>query len=227
MGKLDWQPGSTLEEWLAGKRPEELDVIELQGRPLYLDAIKRRDPKTRELKEVPVRVRVPNTLDKATSRLDALKWAQKIAREKDMPPPLDLGAAERMFGSAYFDEMDSMALLARCTLDVEPPHAQFMLVELLVPNYERGSLLELWARLNLYLSWETLQVEDITEERFLKAVAAIDTVRNLSPLVGIVGAQQDSFIISMAVRLQSYLTPKPSSPSTESSTPTGPTGASS
>jgi len=210
-------------EWLGGKSPEELDVVEFEHRSLYPDTIKRRNPKDpSEILEKPIRLRVPNSRDRALARLDALQWAAELMKQQGHKPPeaLTIPNAEACFGRVYFDELDTKCLLARCILEHDAPHMQYLLPELLDKNHEHASLMELWDRLNFYVSLEQVQVQELTEERFLAIVAAIDRRRNLSPFVAIGGSARDSFIISMASRLQSFLTRSCCSPSTETSTPT-------
>jgi hypothetical protein len=200
--------------WLSGKDPAELDILELNGRALYPESIKRRNKKHRDVIEsVAVRLRVPSTIDKANARIDALAWAQKIAK---LPHRPTVPEAEATLGGAYFNELDDKCLLARCIFEHEPPHDPYLLAEFLDEVHEHASLLELWDRLSFWQSWEDVRVGELDEQKFLTIVAAIDRVRNLGPLVAIAGSARDSCVISMAVRLQSFLTPKSSSPSTES-----------
>jgi len=193
--------------------PEELEVIESGGRACYRDKLKRKDPKTGETQEVPVMVRAPNTLDKAHSRLEALAWAQKLAKDHGQAEPRDVKAAEALYG-AYFDELDTMCLLSRCVLEVEPPHDPYMLPEMLVAHHPRATLLDIWERLAIRVSQEDIRASELTESEVLAMVAEIDRRRDLGPLAAIALHARDSFVLTTASLLQSYLTGKRSSPST-------------
>jgi hypothetical protein len=215
--KVAWRESNAIADWFAGKSEAELDVIEVGHRALYSDSVKKRDRKVPgKLQEVPVRLRVPNSRDKAMARLDALSWAKKLMSEAGYKAPerLTIEDAQAVLGAVYFDELDTKCLIARCTREHEPPHEQYMLYEMLDTLHEHASLMDLWDRLCFYQELEDVRVSELTEEQLLAVVAAIDGVRNLSPLVVIAGSARDSCIVTMACRLQSYLKRSSCSPST-------------
>jgi hypothetical protein len=199
-------------DWLAGKRPEDLAIIEHEGTRLYPDTLKRRtssDPN--ELEIVEVLIRPPTSRDKAMARLDALQWALKLAREggrKDLPPALTIQQAEAMLGATYFDELDTKCLVARCTHNPDPPHDQYLLPWILDTRHEHGSIMDLWDRISFWYDFTDVRVDELDDEQFLQVLAAIDTVRNVTPLLGFAGAARDGFVTTMARQLLSYRTPK-------------------
>ena len=210
-------------DWLAGKRPEDLDILELEdGRRLYPDALKRRKKGSDELEVVPVRIRPPSSRDKALARLDALSWARDLAAEvrRDVPPDFTISQAEAIFGREYVDELDTKCIVARCTHDWDEPHDQYMLPRMLDEHYDHGSIYDLWDRICFWFERSDVRVDKLDREAMITVLAAIDRVRNVSPLVAIAGGARDSFIVSMASQLHNFLTDKSSSPSTASSTPT-------
>lgn len=194
--------------------PEELDILELDsGQRLYPDSLKRR-AKDGSVEEVRVRIRAPASRDKALAKLDALIWARELAGETalsaSLPKALTLEQAEAYLGSVYVDELDTKCLVARCTHDWEAPHDQYMLPQYLDKQHDHASIVDLWERINFWHSYQDVRATELDEDKFLGVVTAIATRRNLSPLLVIAGSARDSCIVSMAERLQSFLTPSSS-----------------
>jgi len=218
--KPQWQESNAIAEWFAGKRPEDLDIVEFGEQRLYPDSLKRRSTKDPDkLVEARVRIRPPTSRDKALARVDALVWAREIVAERvsrsaQLPDLFTIEQAESYLGRVYFDELDTKCIVARCTHEWEPPHDQYLLPEFLDKAHDSASIMDLWDRMNFWHSFCDVRVSNLSEEATLQVLAAIDRVRNVSPLVAIAGGARDNFIVSMAGQLLSLRTPKSSSGST-------------
>lgn len=205
-----WEPSppDTVAQWLAGKSPAEFDAIEQDGRALYPEMLMRRSPKSGNLEEQKVLLRVATTMEMMRSRLRALDWCKKEMGMKTRPTKEE---AESYFGVEYFDNVDTVHLLSFCILDVTPlvdgTHPQYLTPEFLDKMHPRSALHAIFDRLNFYQAIEDPRIHDLTEDQFGQAVAGIAKARNLSPLVVIDGRAHASFVITMAERLSSYLTP--------------------
>lgn len=208
-------PPSTIAEWFKGKTLAELDIIEHAGRQLYPDALKHKRLKDGVILEKPVYLRTPSMGDTGLARGDCLEWVRKLRR---IDGPIDVDRATAAVGATVFENMDTVCLLARCTRTREPPYPQYLVAELLDAQYPMATIYELFDRLDFYMRMEDPRVSELSEDMFFAAVENIARVRNTSPLVAIGGLERDSFITTMAVRLQSFRTLKSSLPSTEIST---------
>lgn len=210
-------PSNAVADWFAGKDPAELEVLEYEigNQRLYPDSLKRRCRADRtKFEEVKVRIRVPTSRDKALAKLDALVWARELAGEvsgmRDLPPTFTIKDAEAYLGAFYFDELDTKCIVARCTHEWEAPHGQYMLPQMLDKHHEHASILDVWDRLLFWNEHQDVRHGELTEQQFIQVLAAIDRVRNVSPLAAIGGSARDSCIVSMAVQLRSFLMRQPS-----------------
>jgi hypothetical protein len=210
-----WAAGDTVAQWFAGKSYADLDAIEHEGRPLYPDAIKRRSPKTGQIEEISVSVRVPNTIEKSRARLHALRWFTEQLQRGEM---LTIAEAIAHFGETYFNEIDNVAIMALAIRERKAPHGQFQSLEGLLRNYSIASLWDVWDRLNYYQDQEDPRMDELNEAEFWAAVEAIDKRRSLAPLLAMRGGARDSFIRSMAYQLASSRSRSSSWPSIETST---------
>jgi hypothetical protein len=205
-----WEPAppDTVEQWLSGKSPAEFAAIEQDGRAMYPESLLRRNPKSGNLDEVKVMLRVPTTIEQMRSRMNALDWLHRLAKLDKRPTKEE---AEAIWGAEYFDNLDTVFLLELCILDVAPmgdgTHPQYMTAEFLDKMHPRSALHAIFERLNFYQAIEDPRVHTLTEDQFAQTVAAIARHRNLSPLVVIDGRAHGSFVVSMADRLSSLLTP--------------------
>ena len=197
-------------EWLKGKTLADLDAIEFHGRLLFPDVVKRAKSDG-TFEEVPVLVRVPRHPETLEARVEAAALFKKRGLDRDKDSDL-------------FDEYETLAILARCMRDPKPPHDQHAPIDWLLSGdpdkgYDLPSLFEVWEHMKLYQALMDPRITEPTQEDVVAAVLAIDRVRNLTPFAAIAGPALDSFVISMAVLLASYLRHSSSSRSTETSTP--------
>ncbi|MEE9395182.1 MAG: hypothetical protein V3W41_22045 [Planctomycetota bacterium] len=204
-----WEPSppDAIKAWLEGKGPAEFAALEQEGRPLYPEAIHRHNPKSGNMEQIDVMLRVPTTMEQLRARTNTLDYLQQHAGLDARPTKVE---CEALWGEDYFDNTDTVFLLELCVLDVEPlangVRPPYMRAEFLDKMHPRASLHAIYERLNFYQAIEDPRVTELTEEQFGQTVAAIAKQRNLSPLVVIDGRAHASFVISMAERLTTFLT---------------------
>lgn len=219
MERPPWQPTDELERWFSGKELAELDIIEHEGRALYPDSIKQRDPKTGAIKAVPVRLRVPNTREKFQARKMALQLAKTWLGEL-APEPLTVGGIQKAAGPNYWEHVDNVCLLSLCTFEATEPYARYALPEVLDGLHQPAALYELFDRLDWWAEQEDPRINEskLTPEAVVAVAAAIARRGHTGPLLAIDGRARVSCVITMAELLTSSRTPKSSSPSPETST---------
>ncbi len=203
-------PTNKTVEWLKGRTIEEMQAIEAGGRILFPDTVKRAR-KDGTFDEILICVRVPRPSEKQQARADAVRIFKKQGLDRAQDEDL-------------FEELDTLAILARAMRDRAPPHDQFQPVEFLLSGDEKngfdlGSLYEVWERLKVYQSMIDPRLDVVTEDDVVAAVLAIDMVQNLSPLVVMAGGAMDTFVVRMASLTASLLTGNGSSKPTVTSTP--------
>ena len=210
-----WEPSppEAIQRWLDGKTPADFDAIEVEGRTYYPETIRRRNPQGEGLQEVKVLMHTPNNIELMRARVDALDLCARLTGRKTRPTRDE---AIAVFGAQYFDDIDTICLLSYCLHDADPLNAgkdkpaaypRYMLPEYLDRYHPRAALHDVYARLSFYQAIEDPRVHELDEDEFVQTIHAIAKARNLSPLVVIDGRAHDSYIVSMAVRLSSYLTP--------------------
>ena len=204
----EWRPGDP--GWLAGKTEGDLDIIEHEGRAAVLESIRRKDPKTGETQNVPVRVWPPTHQEKIKARIEALEWLQRLAKLQVRP---SWEEANKLVGD-YIDQLDTVCLLARCCRDYDAPEHQHMHFEDFDRYYGRASLLELWERIGAHASEQDPRIGQLDESRFWDLVAAIDKMKSVLPLVVLAGDERDSFVLTMASQLANSRKHSSSLPST-------------
>lgn len=212
-------PPIDIPAWFAGKSIEELNAIEASGRVLIPDAIRTIGAKGQE-KLTPVMTRVPTEHERSLARMDAVAHVARLSGQvMGARQNWTVERAKEAVGVEVFENIDSVAIVARCLLETEPPHGQFMLLEVLIGSFPISTLFEMYERLDFYARLFSPLVEAIDEEQFWGAVAAIAGKRNLGPLAVMLGSLQSAFITRMAAELWSSRQQSSFSPSTETSTP--------
>jgi hypothetical protein len=202
-------------DWANGLSVRDLEIIEHEGRYLYPDSLKRRNPKTGELVEVPILVAVPSALERLEGRIEALDFLRrKLKREG----ALSYEDAVRIVGNDQYEEIEHHHLLSKVLFRREAPHGQYMLPEFLL-QVHRGQLVDIYDRIDFYSRVEDPRIKELTEAQFVAILQAIVKTRGLGPLVGIAGGMRDAFVLSMAYQLEGFLTRKPSSQPPATSTP--------
>jgi hypothetical protein len=186
-----------MHEWLKGKKVEDLAIIEHGGRVLFKDAVKR-IRSDGSFEEIEIRVRVLRDIEKMKAR----KEAREIFAKQKLDPKED---------ADLFEQLDTMAQLARAMRSKDAPHDQFQPLEYLLSDkpgegFDSESLIDVWRHLEIYSKMVNPAVTVVTEDDVIRSARAVSEVQNLSPLVGIAGTELDSYVITMASLLVSSLT---------------------
>lgn len=212
-------PGD-IPSWFAGKTMADLDAIEAGGLLYFPESLRKMNAKG-ELVGTPVVVRVPTRRDRALARLDAMKHVAEITKKKIET----VEQAQAAIGAEVFEEIDSVAIVARCTFEPRGVDAgpdwqpqQFMLLGVMLGSYVASSIYDLFWRLDFYDKLINVRAEDISDDDFWSVIGKIAEVRNLSPLAVIGPSQQTNCFVRAATELSSYRTLKSSSPSIDTST---------
>lgn len=210
-----------IQEWLKGKTAEDFDVIEHQGRVLWpyklsrltADAAKGKS----EREETDVFLRTLDTYDIGRAGLAAQKLFAALGFnvEKDR--------------SAHEEIWDELIVYARFCYAVRAADgSQMFTPDNLIPSGDGGSnaariprhaIFDVQRQLYLLGGFEDSRLEEMSVDEVIGAARAIARVRNLSPLVALGGALQDTFVIILAQQLVMYLDHKSSLLSQDSSTP--------
>lgn len=204
----------SFDEWLAHKSASDLETIEFEGRLMYPDTLKRRGRKDAVIEE-PVLFCPANTAELTA----ATREARNLIAKDEKRPTLTVEEAKALVGPTRWEEIENVHVLSKVLRYVEPPHKPRWGAEFLATAFPRAALTEAWDRLEFYTQRDELRLDGLSEEDFVVMVNAIARVKHTGPLVVIDGSARESFVSSMAVRLQSFLTSSSSSPSGETSTP--------
>jgi hypothetical protein len=174
---------------LAAKGWDELEAVEHEERLLFPDVI-HKARKGGKFDEVAVLLRVPRKDERRKARLEARKWAAEVGVDPKEDPGL-------------FDDMDTVCILARSVREPKPPYDQHRTARNLEREYDARSLTRLWARLSAMEDAIDPRIDELlTDERvFWGAVMAVAQHRDIGPLADIVGDEQNSFVVRMAVLL--------------------------
>ena len=202
-----WAASESLGTWVDNKSAGEFDVIEFDDTAAYLDHILRRNPKTGARERTPIRIVAPGHTVRCKARIDALKWVQSMHGMKNRP---NWEEACSLLGAVYVDELDTVCIVARCTRDFDAPQHQHLVYDELDKRYGRGAILDLWARICQLDAYLDPRVHEVPKEEFTALVDRIAEVRSISPLAGMSGGAQSTFIVTMASQLRSLRTPKAS-----------------
>ncbi len=186
------------ERWraLVGRKWSELEAIELEGRALYFDTIRRRRAKG-DVEEVRIGLRVLRPDQARQAFWDAVRWAQ---REGVLPKELGNmeNLRERVADRKLFENMENLCILARAIREPRDPYEQKATPEQLESGYDLRSLDELWSKYKIYEDITDPRDSIKTETEMWSAVAAVGEAGNLLPLTAIASHEQNACIVFMA-----------------------------
>lgn len=193
-------------EQLIGKNWGELEILEHYGYLLFPETLYKRS-KSGEFEKQPIVLRVPRQHELREARVEA----RRIAKDDGLDPSLD---------KDLIDDIETVCILSKAIRNCTPPHEPWEPDPRgLEKRYDRGSLIQLWAKLDALHQVVDPAPHKIGEEEMFALIAAIAKERNILPLAVYGPAAQASFVIFMASLLQSSLESRSSSESSEHSTP--------
>ena len=192
-------------EQLLGKSWGELEVLEHYGYLLFPDSIYKRK-KDGTFDEIKVCLRVPRQHELRKARVEARKIALEdgldLERDKDL-----------------FNDLETVCTLSIVIRNRTAPH------EPMIPDprelerdYDRASLMQLWAKVDSLNQVIDPAPHNISEEEMFALIAAIAKDRSISPLAVYAAGSLDTFVIFMASLLVNFLVSKSSSEQSDSST---------
>jgi hypothetical protein len=204
-----------IEEWMKGKTPEDFEILEHAGGRLLWPVKLHRLTANKTWREEDAYLQTLDGLD----RVEALKMARAFFEERGLKhdDPANAEAWQEVLTHAY------VALALR-----EPKpnaagiHGQRHTLDHLLSSKESGiqrsEVHSLHARMLLFETFEEARLEELPAEEVVAMAMAIAEVKNPSPLVATAGPALDTYVVSSAVLLTSYLLQERSSPSPGSST---------
>lgn len=196
---------TTAAEWFAGKSLEDIERIELGQRIIYPDKVRRMDPTdAKKTIDVDVYLRVPSVAESAIARCEALAWVREIS-SKDIERE---DQAIALLGVSAWNEIDLYCAASQAVLTREEHPRRWMLPQFFLEIVPRGTVYDLWRRVAFLSQTEDFGTHTMSAQEADEVVRTIKKRRNLSPLVGMSEGTQRDFIVSMADRLSSFLTPK-------------------
>lgn len=166
---------------------EELEVVQHETGRLMFPAELRRRKADGTVEAVPVRVWVPVTGDYVEARKTARLWFAKLQG-------LD---AER--DKALFEEMDGVCVLARAIRNPQAPYAQFAQYDELAEKYDQSSLRDIQERIKVFESLVDPRMSIPDEDTMWRVIAEVARKGTLLPLADIVGHEQPSLVLRMAL----------------------------
>lgn len=170
---------------LRGKKWEELELLEHDGRILFRDTLRKRAKGGDGWIEMPVLVQVLRKNERRAARLEAREWARRAGVDVEKDP-------------ALFEDLDNICILARSIRDTTPingVYPQHCSPEDLEVTYDAPSLEAIWQRLEAYRDMLDPGLKIVDEHTFFGALAAIDQAGNMLPLAGIESRAQSSFLL--------------------------------
>lgn len=205
-----------VEDWMRGKTAADFDCLEHAGGRLLWPIKLHRLRADKTWREEDAFLQTLDGLD----RLEALRAAKQIFEERQMrhDDPANAEAWQEIMTYSY------VALALRepkpNAAGIHPQrHALEHLLSARESGIARGEVHSLYSRLLLFETFEEPRLEELHPEEVVKLALAIAEVRNPSPLVATAGPALDTYVVSSAVLLRSYLLGEQSSPSPASSTP--------
>lgn len=237
------QPSEELAAWIRGKTPDELEAIEVnepcpvcrgstrsgadkcdacggRGRapiptPLFPDALRYRDARG-QVREVPVYFRIPVEADLGQATKDAVAYVARLHSGKKVETP---DQARELVGALRFESYDNASVVALCTRDRTPPHAQAYMLHVLLMTFPPTTIAAAFERLSVLRRLWDVSVSELTEEQFWAFTSEVARVRNISPLAVLVPGLQSGFITRLAAECHRSRALNSSSGSSTDSTP--------
>jgi hypothetical protein len=171
---------------LGGKRSwAELEVLPHESGRLTVPCELRKRGPDGKVTATKVRVWAPTPEDHLKARVEAVG---KFTKAK----------LDRVVDKDMFEQVEQLELLARCIRTFEAPFGQFVDTEELA-RYDEGSLHDIQERVNRFKEELDPRESVTTEEQFWKVLFQIAKLESAAPLADIVGHEQPSCVVRMAL----------------------------
>lgn len=188
-------------EQLLCKSWEQLEVIESEGHLMFAESLYRRSV-TGGFTEEKVMVRVPREPDLRKARVQARRWALEdgldLDRDQDLVEQLETLCVMSMVICNFKSAIDPRTQKEFREAWEPDPKA-------LEKRYDRGSLEQLWAKIDALAHVIDPRPNTLGEEETLALISAIARARTVAPLHAYGPGAQESCIVFMARALLSSL----------------------
>lgn len=184
---------------------EEMEVLEHENGHLLFPATLRTRKSKGEVKEIPVRVRIPSPADHLEARKKTLEWLERLGINGKEEPDIKSSA-------------EDLVILAVSIRTEESPHSQFASGDELAAKYDEGCLKDIKERIQYFKAMLDPREPVQTEEQFWETVEEVARKRNLLPLADIAGDEVPSFMLRTIVELSNCLKKLSGAQSSENST---------
>ena len=183
---------------LLSKDWSELQVLEHYGYILFPEKLYRRKPNG-SFEEKEIYLRVPREPELRAARVSSRKIAESEGLDLDRDRDL-------------VETLECICILSVAIRNNTKPYEPWEPdPKILEKTWDRGSLTQLWAKLNEYMRVIDPRPETISKEEMIVLMANIAKEGNIYPLHVYGQVAQNSFIITMANLSLSYLESKSSS----------------
>jgi hypothetical protein len=174
-------------EGFGGRTWAELDIVEhANGQLMFPAVIKRRLP-SGELRENPVRVRVPSPDDE----FEARKLARRELKRRELDEDRD---------KDLFEKIEQLEILALAVRTHAAPHAQFQPARD-YHDYDEGSLRAVQEQITQFKAELDPRDRVQTDDEFWRLVVDVARSASIGPLVDTDGRDQPLFVVRMALEL--------------------------
>lgn len=163
----------------------DLGTREHDGSLLWPATIQRRKADG-GLEERPVMLRPLQNAQRFRARTRAREWAKRLSLDLDRDRDL-------------VEELENYECLAYAIREVAPPHDQYVIDgPALFEAHPTATLATLWARLNLLTETTDPRYGDLSAEDLWRVAASVAQRGEPSPLAGMPGHAQSTFLVLMA-----------------------------
>lgn len=180
---------------LLNKSWAELEILEHYGNLLFPEKLyKRKKDGSFESKDI--MIRVPREPDLREARVKSRKMAQEDGLDLDRDSDL-------------IETIECICTLSICIRNNTKPFESWEPnPRLLEQNWDKGSLTQLWGKLNEYSNIIDPRSDSLSPEEILVLMASIAKEKNIYPLHVYGQGAQNSFIVTMANLSLNYLESK-------------------
>ena len=171
---------------------------------LYPDAFRRRD-ETGVIVSDAILVRKPEASDNLDARTAAILYVAKKAKAANLIRELsevsNEEAARKVWGSAYFENIDTAAIVARCAYDADLPDDAsqlpplYMRLDMLLEEYDFDEITAVFERMGQIKILSAPDLRELDDATFWALADIIGERADLSPLAGTPADTLRAFIV--------------------------------